>query len=342
MGLRLCYLNSVENTVSIELRAYIDKAKQLAGLGHVEQALQILRALRPHLPGDLELQAELRTLLARTKKPATLLDIGVEALPQDANISGFVACLPKSGSTFATLTMAELLGVPHCYAFSSGYQSEQEIYVPRLLEAAVKNGVVQQHVRATEENIQYLQAFGVRPIVLVRDIFDALASLRDMACRAHENHFFADTFASMSVERQFDTIVYRWSFWYMEFFASWQRAYRANRLPILFVRYEDMIREPAKVFQGMLQHSRTGQFNEFKQERILEVIEQLRSDPKKIRLRKGAPGTGQKLVSKTARRYVDRCRAFFTDIDFSMLGLLQTSKVGLMLTDKPTEIGVST
>ena len=36
-----------------------------------------------------------------------------------------------------------------------------------------------QHCRATEANVQLMQAFGIRPVVLVRDLHDVIVSLRD-------------------------------------------------------------------------------------------------------------------------------------------------------------------
>ena len=90
-----------------------------------------------------------------------------------------IAAMPKTGSTFLSHTIGKVLGYKHSYFASAYHNIEQELYRPRIVDAYGRGTVVQQHVRANSPNIELLKRYGIKPTVLVRNIFDILASLRD-------------------------------------------------------------------------------------------------------------------------------------------------------------------
>ena len=94
-----------------------------------------------------------------------------------ANI--FVACFPKSGSTYVTTLLSELTGFPIVPAVQFFGQNEQDLFEPALQPFRGRSTVTQQHVKGTNNNLRLMKEYGIRPVVLVRDIFDVLLSLHD-------------------------------------------------------------------------------------------------------------------------------------------------------------------
>jgi len=93
--------------------------------------------------------------------------------------SVFVAAMPKSGSSFLARALCEATTYRHSYCDFSYANIEQELYLPRLVDIYGKGTVVQQHVLANEPNLLLFKEFGIRPIVLVRNLFDLVISVRD-------------------------------------------------------------------------------------------------------------------------------------------------------------------
>ena len=75
--------------------------------------------------------------------------------------------------------MANLTGYAHSYLAFAYKNVEQELYLPRIVDNYGKGVVVHQHFKANEPNLDLLMEFSIQPIVLVRNVFDVLVSLRD-------------------------------------------------------------------------------------------------------------------------------------------------------------------
>ncbi|MDH3232775.1 MAG: tetratricopeptide repeat protein, partial [Alphaproteobacteria bacterium] len=105
--------------------------------------------------------------LLETGERPRLSDFAPELSEAELGRHIFIACMPKSGSTFLRTALMALTGWQEAYMTFAFLQNEEELYLPYLRAAARLNTVVQQHCRATVPNIQLLQAFAIRPIVLV-------------------------------------------------------------------------------------------------------------------------------------------------------------------------------
>src|SRR6187551_3281662 len=105
----------------------------------------------------------------------------VNALARSRPPSILLACMPKSGSSFLSAALAQAAGYP-LYQFVYTYdRNEQDLYLPALVSGLglPSPTVTQQHVRATGSNLDLTQVFNLRVVLLVRNLFDALVSLRD-------------------------------------------------------------------------------------------------------------------------------------------------------------------
>ena len=91
----------------------------------------------------------------------------------------FIASMPKSGSTFMARVMEQLTGYPYV-ALTYGYErDEQNLYLPTLIDTFGRGSVTHQHVRATGPNLELMREFKVRPVILTRNLFDVVISIRD-------------------------------------------------------------------------------------------------------------------------------------------------------------------
>ena len=82
--------------------------------------------------------------------------------------------------------------------------------------------MTQQHCRATGPNTQILQAFGIRPVILVRRLDDIVLSLSDFYNGgATVNTFYGDVWPTLDQPAKYDLIIDHMMPWYASFYASW-------------------------------------------------------------------------------------------------------------------------
>ncbi|MEQ9643311.1 MAG: hypothetical protein RIM84_25045 [Alphaproteobacteria bacterium] len=168
----------------------------------------------------------------------------------------FVAALPKSGSSFLVKALAEATG--HTQMFL-GYDhlNEQDLYLPRLIDSWGQNVVVHQHLRATGANLDLLKVFHVRPVLLRRDLADALVSLAD--------HLNTESLATAAVTmppayrdwpraRQLQAVIDLAAPWYVQFLAGWETA--AGDVDALVLDYAEVVADPAVAVATVLRHYR--------------------------------------------------------------------------------------
>lgn len=113
-------------------------------------------SLRP-APG---FNVNLMTALAASGQPAILTDFTTDITREQLGRHIFIACTPKSGSTFLKSLLARLTGYRDAFMVYSAQQFEQELYQPTVREIATLDTVTQQHCRASDANVQMMQAYG--------------------------------------------------------------------------------------------------------------------------------------------------------------------------------------
>lgn len=258
-----------------------------------------------------------------------------------------VACMPKSGSTFLATALTCLPGMRRANLTPMPVRRrEQELDLLRLLQeeeltrqlrspdpvglidallrkalgknrlqrvtGPVRGWVAQHHVRCTEPTETIIEDYKVTPVVLVRNLFDALISLRDhlkndsiymtMAYYTREMRNWSD-------EQMLDFLVDMVAPWYIHFYVSWQ--YHPKRLQL---SYERLRADPTGCMTDILRfagHSATS-------EEIEAAVATAKQQP--IRLNKGVTGRGA-AFSEDHRQRVARLAGYYPDIDFSPIGL---------------------
>jgi hypothetical protein len=151
-----------------------------------------------------------------------------------------IACFPKSGSTYLSKLIQSITGLNEAYIAELGPQNEQDI-TRRKLKRLWCRSVVQQHVKGTRTNVELLNAFGIRPIVHTRSLYDVVISLYDHFERDNNSlpcGHICDDYWRMSFQERLNYLIGVHLPWYFNFFLSWRDA--AHRIEILPLTYEDL------------------------------------------------------------------------------------------------------
>ncbi len=262
---------------------------------------------------------DLTNALAWVKTPARLADYTKDYTERDIGRHIFVTCTPKSGSTFLKNVLVAVTGFKDVFSVYSALQNEHELDLPQFAKFGKENKVTQQHARASEANIQMMQAFGVRPVVLVRNIFDSTASLLDFYTKGFtfSTFFNKDEFLAFDDAQKIDLLIEFAIPWYFQFVASWQRAEREGRLEMMWLTYEEMIKDKPATVQKVLEFNGLDAPLDFIQTKIAEI----ESDGEKNRFNKGVSGRGKVVLSEAQKSRIANLARHFPSTDFSLLGL---------------------
>ncbi|MBA2703465.1 MAG: hypothetical protein H0U60_06415, partial [Blastocatellia bacterium] len=82
-----------------------------------------------------------------------LSDFSTEITAEQLGRHLFIACVPKSASTFLKNLLVNLTGFRDLFTVYAAGQNEHEIYLPTLREFADLDTVTQQHCRASDANV---------------------------------------------------------------------------------------------------------------------------------------------------------------------------------------------
>jgi hypothetical protein len=243
-----------------------------------------------------------------------------------------VCCMPKSGSSFLKVALEVALELPavSLTSFGNTWLSSQFGMNPREQEldelAMVKSAllypqgfVAQHHTRYTTYLGLQMVAYGLTPIVTLRNIPDALVSFDDMMVAWHANAgpeaWTSDTpfpmpqdYAELASETRMRLLARSLGVWLIQFHLSWLRAQRQRLVPALVIRYEEDILDPPRLIARL---SETLKLDEGQGARLREFVE--RPDPDRSRLNVGKAGRGRGRVPDDALVLLRDYAATFAD-----------------------------
>ena len=242
-----------------------------------------------------------------------------------------VACFPKSASSYLSETIAYLPGMRREFMVPAFGQREQELCLHRILEAdkstyairkfmrekeitdfeSPRGYVAQHHVRKSDATAAIIKRKNIGTIVLTRNIYDCIVSLRDHICThpllpmAHVPSHFND----MPEAQQHLFIASMIVPWYFNFYTSW-----VNSDDAMWVTYEELTDDPEATFDRV----RTTLLEEYSIEDMMTAAESaMKAD---VRFNKGVSGRGAE-VSGEVRAIVEGYTEFYPSVDFGRMGL---------------------
>lgn len=256
--------------------------------------------------------------LAATSQRAKLSDFTTEITPEQLGRHIFIACLPKSASTFLKNLLVNLTGYRDLFTVYAAGQSEHEIYLPTLRESAHLDTVTQQHCRASDANIHLMQGFGIRPVVLVRNIFDSVMSLLDFFNKgAYQTSYFRRDWPSLDDETKVDLLIENVIPWYFQFVASWDQAEKQKRLEVYWLTYEEFVADKASSVLKVLEFYGLGAPRRGVEQRIRDI----ESEKRKNRFNKGQTGRGKSGLNERQKEQIRRLTRYYPSTDFARIGL---------------------
>jgi hypothetical protein len=256
--------------------------------------------------------------LTATGQRAKLSDFTTEIRPEQLGRHLFIACVPKSASTFLKNLLVNVTGYRDLFTVYAAGQSEHEIYMPTLRDSAELDTVTQQHCRASDANVHLMQAFGIRPVVLVRNIFDSVMSLLDFYNKgAFQTSYSRADWPSLDEETKVDLLIENVIPWYFQFVASWDLAEKQKRLEVSWLSYEDLVADKPFTVLKVLEFYGLGASRRGVEERIREI----ESDERKIRFNKGVTGRGRSGLNDRQKEQIRRLTRFYPTTDFGRIGM---------------------
>lgn len=216
-----------------------------------------------------------------------------------------IACMPKSGSTFLANILAAHRGLRRRKLLPQYSDREQELCEIRLSLYNYGGYVAQIHLRNSEWTQELIRRYGLTPVVLVRDLLDCVASIRDHIRK--EKNFgsiipVSPHVLSLDDDALDDMIVQFAMPWYLSFYAGWRRDDKAFML-----HYDDLTADPAAAMTEILARANMKTSPGL----IAEAIE--KGQGKYNRFNKGVSGRGATIRPETRRKLLDMA-AFFPEL----------------------------
>jgi len=279
-------------------------------VGCCRKALSIQRS-----PG---LRINLENALRASGQRALLSDFTADHENEQLGRHIFIACVPKSGSTFLKNALVSITGYRDAFMVYTSGQFEQDLYLPMLDSVAAVDTVTQQHCRASDANVQLMQAFGIKPVVLVRNIFDSVISLLDFYNKgAFSNSFFRSDYLSLDDQTRIDLLIDNLVPWYFQFIASWSEVEKQKGLEVFWLTYEDLIGDKSASIQNVLKFYGLGAAPRAVEQKIKEA----EAEKRNTRFNKGVAGRGRSGLSNEQKIRISRLARYYPATDFSRIGL---------------------
>jgi len=235
-----------------------------------------------------------------------------------------VAAAPRTGSTFLSNVLCHLTGVDYrrlCSAYST---NEHDLYLPALCIMNPIGCVSQLHMKGTYHNAALLNTFGIRPIILVRHIFDIIVSLMgDVRKKEHLPGFGSGQNGYSFIwlepqlihyddERLLDALIDLAVPWYVNFYVSWYRLCQQGVVQAKWVNYEEMMSDKEQTLKEILGFLGVKQVIPFNEEIL---------GRKFYTFNDSRVGRGDELLSEAQKERIRRLFSYYPDVDFSKYGL---------------------
>lgn len=230
----------------------------------------------------------------------------------------FISAFPKSGSSYL-LYLLHLLSDYEVVRLDYSHLNEQNLYLPAIIENRHKNTITKHHTLPTPANIELFKRFDIRPIILTRNIFDTIISLRDHIIKHGKWNTFVvpKDYRKLSSETQIDLLIDFAVPWYVSFFAGWKLIEQQQTLPTLLLSYHQIIKRLEEVVNMINIHTGINLDSLSLSEAIKILNKEQRITKKNI----GIEGRGKLHLNHRQIENITRLTSYYPTIDFLDLGI---------------------
>jgi hypothetical protein len=223
----------------------------------------------------------------------------------------FFAFAPKAAGTFLRSAAIEAVGGQLVRVVHAQGGRDAQLYMPVFLNyflGGLCEGplVAHAHMQALPANRKFLEAFGIKPIIMLRPIDDMLASFSDMLDASEQaradglNCPIPDAFPSFTAEQKADFLIDMIAPWYVHYFATWRDYAREKPDDVCVLHYADMVTDPAHVLETALDHAELTR-SRFVCQAALDGVWKERAA---LRFNKGTTGRGRTYFSDAHRQHL--------------------------------------
>jgi len=213
-----------------------------------------------------------------------------------------VAAAPRSGSTFLSNVLSQVTRLNY-FRLCSGYgTNEHDLYLPALCLMNDTGCVSQMHMKGTYHNASLLNLFSIKPVILVRNIFDIIVSLHqdlrkkealpgyDIGLNGYSFLWLDSTTRDMDDEQLLDMVI--------DLAIPWT--------------YEHLMTNKEKTVQSILH---------FLGYPVPSAIDPVPLNKKYDTFHKGKIGQGNVILSEDRKIRVKKLFSYYPDVNFDKFGL---------------------
>jgi hypothetical protein len=239
-----------------------------------------------------------------------------------------IACMPKSGSTFLLKGLSNITGFEVVWPFINGAgRDAHNFYPPYLIDIYGKKTVCQMHMKATEANLKSVENFSLKPIILVRNLFDAVISIRDHLHKEGTRGpivYINDEFFKLNYRLQIDFIIELVIPWYIDFYVSWFSACEDGLVDPLWLTYDELTTNTHSTLRFIMDSYNLKKSDEEIEETLAKVM------LGNVRFNKGVSGRGYHELTDNQIQRIQNFTRFYPWVDFSKIGIDKNSLTGII------------
>lgn len=230
-----------------------------------------------------------------------------------------ITSMPKTGSTFLLDLLSSAFNLRRLTLIGA-HRSEHNLDWLAAVYGSRFSTVSRVHSRATYENMQLISKYSIRTVVLVRNIFDVVVSLRDHLERESlvtPMTYFDSNLLTMSIEEQLDAIIDLFVPWNLSFYASWYEMAGCVNIDPIWITYESLSMDKHKTILDIASHFSI----DVSTEKVNNTVKSSQRKKKSLRFNKGISGRGKDILTQQQIQRVKNFANHYPSIDFSLIGL---------------------
>lgn len=231
----------------------------------------------------------------------------------------FLACMPKTASTFAVKALSRATGFETVNLVDVFRDNEQNLYLPKLIDTCATDMVLHQHCKATNRNLELMVEYNIRPVILVRDLLDILVSLYDHFHNESPISPFAfayEGFFDLDEEGRKWLLVRMAAPWLVQFYASWYTCSALKKqINTFWLSYADFMANKTGAMASILDYYGL----EHDHAVVGKALEEVSSDRSGTRFNVGRQGRGKDFFSLEQKKCVAAFLECYPAVDFSLV-----------------------
>lgn len=156
-----------------------------------------------------------------------------------------IFCMPKSGSTYSSFVIGLCLGYKETPLYTRSDIVLSRFDTHKYLQAlSIPNSIIRSHDVANLRLKSIMRVTGIKPIIIVRDLYTCLESLSEYWSETPDHRIGQEYgFRSLSPSEKLTNTVLRFGSELIDFIASW------SSTGLKMYRYEDMTNDPKNYFK---------------------------------------------------------------------------------------------